>query len=115
MINMISRGVAAFTLPAVLLVAAIASPCIAHADQKSATVSLAGLDLSTDQGLQAAHDRVRQKARWLCDRVVNPWAVSHQPDYVRCVDETTAAAVGKLQDALAAAHVRPRIQVVSIR
>lgn len=108
------RRTPALALSAVLLAAAIAAPHAAHADQKSATVSLSGLDLSTDKGLQVAHDRVLQKARWLCDRVVNPWAISHQPDYVRCVDETTAAAVKQLQDALYAARVRPRTQVVSV-
>lgn len=109
------RGLAAALLPTLLFAALIAAPHKVHADSKSATVSLVGLDLSTDQGLQAAHDRVRQKARWLCDRVVDPWTVSHQPDYVRCVDETTATAVRQLEDALVAAHARPHIQRVSAR
>jgi UrcA family protein len=81
------------TLCAMSLIAGICRQIPAHADEKSAVVSLADVDLSTTKGMETARERIHQKARQLCSKVVNPWSISHQPDYVLCVDSTTAAAM----------------------
>ena len=79
------------------LMAAISRQLPASAAEKSTVVSIADLDLSTEKGMQTARERVHQAARKLCQKVVDPWSLSHEPDYVQCVDETTAAAVTQLQ------------------
>jgi len=96
-----SRGkLALMTLCALSMIAVIGKQLPAYAADKSAAVSLANLDLSTEKGMQAARDRIHQTARRLCQRVVNPWSLSHQTDYVRCVNDATTAAVGQLQGML---------------
>ncbi len=79
------------------LMAAIGNQWPAGAAEKSTIVSIADLDLSTEKGMQAARERVHEAARQLCKKVVDPWSLSHQPDYVQCVDETTTDAVTQLQ------------------
>ncbi|MGA9027821.1 MAG: UrcA family protein [Steroidobacteraceae bacterium] len=91
------------------------APSAARADGKSAMVSLAGLDLSTDAGQRAARERVHQTARTLCGRVVDAWTLSAQPDFVHCVDDATTAALKRLQGALFAANVKPDTQVFGER
>jgi UrcA family protein len=80
-----------------VLMVAIGKQLPASAAEKSAVVSLADLDLSTEKGMQAARERVHDAARQLCSKVVNPWSLSHHPDYVQCVDDATANAVTQLQ------------------
>ncbi len=63
---------------------------------RSATVSVADLDLSTTAGMQTAQHRVRATARRLCGKVVNPWSVSHQQQFADCVDATMASALKQL-------------------
>ena len=63
---------------------------------RSAKVSLADLDLSTPEGARAATERLRQTARRLCNRVADELDLSHQKNYVACVDETLAAALRKV-------------------
>jgi UrcA family protein len=84
------------TLCAMSLIAGICRQIPAHADEKSAVVSLADIDLSTTQGVERARARIHRKAGQLCSKVVDPWSLSHQPDYVRCVDSATAAAMQQL-------------------
>ena len=79
------------------LMAGIGSQFPASAAEKSTVVSISDLDLSTEKGMQSARERVHETARQLCKKVVDPWSLSHQPDYVQCVDETTADAVTQLQ------------------
>jgi UrcA family protein len=88
---------ALMTAASLALMVAISSQWPAGAAEKSTIVSIADLDLSTEKGMQAARERVHEAARHLCKKVVDPWSLSHQPDYVQCVDETTADAVTKLQ------------------
>jgi UrcA family protein len=64
---------------------------------KSTSVSVADLDLSTSAGIQAARERLHQAARKLCDEVLEPSSISHQPDFVRCVDQTMADATAQLE------------------
>jgi UrcA family protein len=60
---------------------------------RSAKVSLAGLDLSTPDGARAARERLRGTARRLCAQVADDLDLSHQSNFVACVDETLAAAL----------------------
>jgi UrcA family protein len=94
----------------VLMTAAIAARLPAYAAEPSATVSLAGLDLSTDKGMQAARDRLLEAARRVCDKLLDPWSVSYHPDYLRCVDETTADAMGQIQGLIRVADAKSRAQ-----
>jgi UrcA family protein len=100
---------------AFLLIVAMAShwarsadlcPAIADSSLKSATISLQDLDLTTEEGMRAARERVHQAARRLCGQVVKPWSISHQPDYVACVAATTNAAVAQLHVPAVAANRR---------
>ena len=63
---------------------------------RSATVSLADLDLTTPAGLNAARDRVNKTARHLCSSVSDPLDLSHHANYVICVDEAVAGAMLKI-------------------
>jgi UrcA family protein len=102
-------------LSALLVIGVIGHSLPAAAVQTSATVSLAGLNLATDKGMQEARDRVHQKARRLCDRVIDHWSLSHQADYVHCVDDTVANAVNQLQVAVRVAAAKPKTQGLASR
>jgi UrcA family protein len=79
------------------MMAAIGKQLPAGAAEKSTIVSIADLDLSTEKGMEAARGRVHEAARRLCQKVLDPWSLSYHPDYLQCVDETTANAVTQLQ------------------
>jgi UrcA family protein len=102
-------------LGTLFLIAALCVQLPVRAADKSANVSLQDLDVSTTAGLQTARDRLHQTARWLCGRVVDPWSVSRQPDFVRCVDEATAGALAQLQSKLLAAGGKRHAEFVSKR
>src|SRR6266404_7265043 len=57
-----------------------------------ARVSLTDLDLSTAQGVRAAHERLHEAARRLCAVIAEDSDVSHQPNFVTCVGQTMANA-----------------------
>ncbi|HME41190.1 MAG TPA: UrcA family protein [Steroidobacteraceae bacterium] len=76
------------------------------ATEKSATVRIADLDLSTDKGMQAARDRIHDTARKLCNQLINPWSISHEPDFVQCVNEATTGAVAQLHGPIQVANAR---------
>jgi UrcA family protein len=71
---------------------------------RTAVVSVADLDLATEAGMQAARERLHATARRLCGRVVDHWALSHQQDYVACVDATLASALAQLPSPAVAAN-----------
>jgi UrcA family protein len=71
---------------------------------RTTVVSVADLDLATAAGMQRARDRLHAAARRLCTRVVEPWTLSHQPDYVACVDRTLASALAQLPSPAVAAN-----------
>ncbi len=103
-------------LGVVLLTAALAKQLPANAaDKASATVSVVDLDLSTDQGMQAARDRLSATARKLCEKVVDPSSLSIHSDYVHCVDESTTAAVAQLTGPVLAANAKAHTQILSAR
>ena len=77
-------------------IAAIAQQSSVAAETSSAKVSLAGLDLSTPEGLGIARDRLHDAARLLCSRVADSRDLGHQPHFVACVDEAMAAALRQI-------------------
>jgi len=91
----------------VFMTAAIGKQLPAQAAEAVALVSVADLDLSTDKGMQAARDRVDETARRLCKRLINPWALSHHSQYLRCVDDATTAALGQIHGQALVAKVVP--------
>jgi UrcA family protein len=62
-------------------------------DSRSEQVSIAGLDLSTTDGLHVARERVHQVARRLCLQLVDQNDLSHQSNYVNCVEDAVAGAM----------------------
>ena len=91
-------------LCAIAPVAVMADPQAAVKPVTStAQVSLADLDLATPQGLRAARERLHQTARRLCSQVADSQDLSHQSNFVACVDVTLANAMQKLSDPALAA------------
>ncbi|MFI4869714.1 MAG: UrcA family protein [Steroidobacterales bacterium] len=68
-------------------------PGNADPDSRSARVSLADLDLTTEAGVRAAQERLHQAARRLCSQLADSEDLGHQPHFVKCVDQTLAAAL----------------------
>jgi UrcA family protein len=71
----------------------------AQADQPriSQQVKLSDLDLATADGQQRAQARVHEVARTLCSRVADQLDLSHQQNYVKCIDTAVAKAGEQLQ------------------
>jgi UrcA family protein len=57
-----------------------------------AQVSLTDLDLSTTEGVRAAHERLHDVARRLCAKLAEESEISHQPNFVKCVGHAMATA-----------------------
>jgi len=79
---------------------------------RTAKVSLADLDLSTPEGAHAARERLHRTARRLCGQVADSLDLSHQPNFVKCVDDTLAAALRKAQG-LDAASDPPQTKAIA--
>lgn len=60
-------------------------------------VSLADLNLSTVGGQEAARERLHQTARQLCAQVEDDLDLSHQSNYLKCVEEATARTLPHLE------------------
>jgi len=60
-------------------------------------VSLADIDLSTAEGQRAAHERLHRAARQLCSQVADELDLSHQANYLACIDMAMAKADRSLQ------------------
>jgi UrcA family protein len=71
---------------------------------RAAKVLLADLDLSTPEGLRIAYDRLHDTARRLCSQQEDMQSVAHYPTYVKCVDETLAAALRQVKGPTLAAN-----------
>ena len=97
--RIVFRAAALMTLLALAPAAGIAAGYWTHSapETRVARVSLADLDLSTPAGLRAAHDRLHETARRLCSQLQDELSLSHQPNYVICVDKTTAAALQQVK------------------
>ena len=103
-------------LGVILVTAALGKQLPANAaDKATATVSVADLDLSTDQGMQTARDRLYATAKRLCQKVVDPSSLSIHSDYVHCVDEATTAAVAQLTGPVLAANAKSHAQILTPR
>jgi UrcA family protein len=98
---------ALMSLCMVLFTAAIARHAPAQAADAVAIVSLADLDLATEKGMQTARERLDETARHLCKQVIDPWALSHHAQYLRCVDEAVTAALERLHSQELVAQARP--------
>ena len=89
---------AAMLLAIACTTATAGQPSEIHGGTGSATVSLAGLDLSTPEGKAAAHDRVKMAARRLCFKLSDFDDLSRQSNYVACVDDAVATAMLKITE-----------------
>lgn len=71
----------------------------AQADQPKVSqhVKLSDLDLATAEGQQRAQARVHEVARTLCSRVADQLDLSHQDNYIKCIDTAVAKAGEQLQ------------------
>jgi UrcA family protein len=78
-----------------------AGATVARADSspeiRSSAVSLAGLDLSTPAGANAARERVHEAARVVCNRAKDPYALAPHWDYVNCVASAEKGALQQLK------------------
>jgi len=102
----------AFTVTAYVALTAIA-PLVVFADPPAApaprilesAVSLSDLDLSTAEGVRAAHRRLNRKAENLCRQLWDDVSATYRWSYAACVRETLAEAVQRLNvPALSAAN-----------
>lgn len=64
---------------------------------RSKLVILSDLDLSTSEGQRIAYERLHQTARTLCSQVADQSDLSHQANYVACIDSAMANAGARLQ------------------
>jgi UrcA family protein len=55
--------------------------------KRRAAVSLAGLDLSTPEGMRSAEDRLHKTAQHLCSQVTDTFSRSAYSDYMSCVKQ----------------------------
>ena len=60
-------------------------------------VSLADLDLSTIAGQTAARQRLHRMARELCGELADELDLSHQTNFVQCVEQATAQTLPPLE------------------
>jgi len=65
-------------------------------DADKMKVSLTGLDLSTSEGVRAAHERVRTAARRVCAKVATSADMSTSLRYITCLDEAMASSVARI-------------------
>jgi UrcA family protein len=112
-------GLESAALTAALIALCTIAPIKAMADTQpgpapetlAAKVSLADVDLSTSEGQRVAYERLHQTARHLCSSLeaMHPQSLAHYPTYIRCVDETLAGALKRVNaPAFAATQKSPR-------
>jgi UrcA family protein len=101
------------TISAALIAALCAfGPAVAGAQQpstsadatRSTQVALAGLDLSTPQGMNSARERLRGTAVRLCTRVVDEHDLSQHSNFLKCMDSTMTSALRQISAAGAVAQ-----------
>jgi len=94
------------------------APLVAFADPPTAAplrtlesrVSLSDLDLSTPEGVRAAHKRLRQKAEYLCRQLGDSVSTSYRWTHAACVRATLADAIQRLNVPALVAIDRPQAQ-----
>jgi UrcA family protein len=88
---------ACIALSAVAPVPAVAGPPTAPAPHTlESKVSLADLDLSTAEGVRAAHKRLRAKAEHLCRQLGDSASSTFRWTYASCVQKSLADAIHQL-------------------
>jgi UrcA family protein len=89
---------------AVLTALCVFGPAVATAQQQSTSaeqtrstqVSLAGLDLSTPEGMTIARERLRGTAVRLCTQVADELDLSRHANFLKCVDGTVTGALRQI-------------------
>jgi UrcA family protein len=86
----------------VAMVAFVGLNAVAVADgnageARAKKVSLADIELSTIEGQRAARERLRQTARRLCSQVADELDLSHQTNYLACIDTAMTKVESRLQ------------------
>ena len=100
---------ACIALAAVAPLAAFVDPPTARTRHVlESKVSLCDLDLSTREGVRAAHKRLRHKAEHLCHQLGDSTRASFRWTYDACVKETLADAIQQLNAPALAAADRSR-------
>ena len=88
-------------------------------DSHSAKVSLAGVDLGSDEGAKVALQRIRSAARQVCSEDPSTRDLDLTYPYVPCLNATVDHAVGVLDSprvtALNAAHGKPPTVIAANR
>jgi UrcA family protein len=92
------RTVGRIALCVAALIVAIAQQSSVAAETSSAKVSLAGLDLSTPEGIGMARERLRQAALLACSHVADSLDLSHHSNFVKCVDVAMAVALPQVEE-----------------
>jgi UrcA family protein len=87
---------ACIALSAVAPLAVYADPPTVHAATLESTVSLSDLDLSTSEGVRAAHKRLKRKAEHLCRQLWDDTSATFRWTYDACVKQTVANALQRL-------------------
>jgi UrcA family protein len=77
-------------------------------ETRSARVSLADLDLSTPDGARAARDRLHQTARRWCSQLEDSLDLSHQSNFVACMDDALAGALRQLNGPALASRAKEK-------
>jgi UrcA family protein len=97
--TMSSLGSTSCLAATLMLSIGILGGAAAQADQPkiSQQVKFSDLDLATAEGQQRAQARVHEVARTLCSRVADQLDLSHQSNFVKCVDTAVAKAGEQLQ------------------
>jgi UrcA family protein len=99
---------------AVMLALCVFGPALATAQQQSTSadqarstkVSLAGLDLSTPEGMTSARERLRGTAVRLCTQVADELDLSHHANFTKCVDSTVTSALRQIAGPVTVAAVK---------
>jgi len=90
-------------------VLADATRAAANAESVAATVSLADLDVSTPEGVQAANARLAKAAQRLCRKLGDSRRVSDSATYADCYRETLANALRQVNVPVVAGLPRPNL------
>ena len=64
---------------------------------RATKVGFSDLNLASAEGQRVAYERVHKAARDVCSRVADNMDLSHQTNYVACIDAAIAKAVPSLQ------------------
>ena len=102
---------ACIALAAVAPVAVFADPPTAPTPHiLESKVSLSDLDLSTPEGVRAAHKRLERKAEYLCRQLGDSVSTTYRWTHAACVQATLAEAIQWLNVPALVATDRPQAQ-----